>query len=84
MKSIFANNTVLEPTTELADELTEPILDAIRSQETDEAARAIIAVIRTLAHEQDPELREAFATDLATRIFAKTEACRNAAMDFAA
>jgi hypothetical protein len=78
------SNSVVEPSSELADELTEPILEAIRSQETDEAARAIIAMIRTLAHEEDPELREAFATDLAMRIFARTEACRNAAMAFAA
>jgi 1,2-phenylacetyl-CoA epoxidase catalytic subunit len=79
------NNTEPEElTTEMASELTSPLVEFLSHSADDEAARAVILLVRRIAREDRPEIRQLFANDVAERIFAATYACRDAAMAFAA
>ena len=77
------NANAVEPSTELANALIKPILNAVEVEQDDEAAKALIALIRVMAKEKSPDVRELFAFDLITAIYAKTAACRAAATTFA-
>jgi hypothetical protein len=78
------NPNDVELSSELADEMIQPILDCIEIEENDEVAKALIGLFCVIAHEESPDVRDSFVSDLALRIYAKTMACRDAAMAFAA
>lgn len=83
MNTTLNTHTAEEPSTDLANELVEPILEYIEIKQDDEAAKALITLIRVMANEESKDVRELFAYDLITAIYTKTAACRKAAMAFA-
>ena len=55
----------------------------IEEDEHDSAARSLAAIICALAHEEDAAMRELFANDLVTAIYAKTSGYEEAVQAFA-